>query len=160
VRKAVFDMLAPVLPDARVLDCCAGTGAMGIEALSRGAATAVFVEQSRRMCAVIRQNLVDLGISERCSVVCKDALRAASILRDANCTIALLDPPYRWSDDDLCRLLSELRRERVLADNARVVCERPLSSRVVTPAGFHILREKVYGTTRLAVLVCEQEDRP
>src|SRR5215472_579871 len=73
LRETLFNILAPSISGARFLDLCAGSGAIGIEALSRGASSVVFVDRSRSACSVIRQNLTSLGIGEQASVVCRDA---------------------------------------------------------------------------------------
>lgn len=103
VRQALFAVLEPRIPGANVLDLCAGSGAAGIEALSRGAASAVFVDLSRRTAAVIRRNLVGLNLVARSEVRVADARSSAETLaasgRAFNLVIA--DPPY--DDVDLQR---------------------------------------------------------
>src|SRR4051812_29618443 len=99
VRQALFDMLwhAPwagraVIEDQAVLDAFAGTGALGLEALSRGAATAAFIEQDRAALAALRANIAACGEAARCQVVAADALRPPRALRPAS--LVFLDPPY------------------------------------------------------------------
>ena len=82
------------LPDSRVLDLFAGSGALGIEALSRGAAHATFVENSVRVLPVLRRNLAMLGASESAEIVRKAALAYAATLDEFAFDIALADPPY------------------------------------------------------------------
>jgi len=99
VRQALFAVLEPRLPDARVLDLCAGSGAAGIEALSRGAESVLFVDLSRRAAEVIRRNLTGLNLVARAEVRVVDAGSSAASLaasgREFDLVIA--DPPY----DDL-----------------------------------------------------------
>ena len=95
VRAAIFNILDTVqYLDGRVLDLFAGSGSLGIEALSRGAAWADFVERDRRQCAVIRENLSTAGYDDRASVRQGDATRTLALL-EGRYDLVLLDPPYR-----------------------------------------------------------------
>ena len=95
VRAAVFNILAAgQYRDRRVLDLFAGTGSLGIEALSRGAAWADFVERDRRQCAIIRENLSATGYDGCTDVRQSDTMRAMPLL-PGGYSLALLDPPYR-----------------------------------------------------------------
>jgi 16S rRNA (guanine966-N2)-methyltransferase len=102
MRQSLFAVLEPRLLGARVIDLCAGSGAAGIEALSRGAAHATLVERAPRAAAVIRSNITQLGLDERATVVSADALRTLETLgaRGELFDLIILDPPY---DDDLLR---------------------------------------------------------
>lgn len=141
VREAVFNALGSldVVDGARVLDLFAGTGAMGIEALSRGAAHCVFVERDRDALVVLKKNIAALGLSDRTTVLAVDALTAASRQPDIDLLIA--DPPYgfdQWRD-----LIAD-------ADAAFVVLE---SDRAVGEVdGWETIREKKYGRTHVAFL--------
>lgn len=99
VRQALFAVLEPRLPGARVLDLCAGSGAAGIEALSRGAASVLFVDLSRRAAEVIRRNLAGLDLVTRAEVRVADAGSSAVSLAASGRVFDLViaDPPY----DDL-----------------------------------------------------------
>jgi 16S rRNA (guanine966-N2)-methyltransferase len=96
VREAAFNLLGPAAEDATVLDLFAGSGAMGLEALSRGAAHATFVESDREACRTINRNLDKLGL-DNATVLCQDALTA--LRNDARTSsrydLVLVDPPYR-----------------------------------------------------------------
>ncbi len=95
VRGAIFAMLENIAKDwSRVLDLYAGTGAMGIEALSRGAGWADFVDRQRRCCDIIRQNLEKTKLAERAHVYCIEVPKAISVL-DKEYGIVIMDPPYR-----------------------------------------------------------------
>jgi 16S rRNA (guanine966-N2)-methyltransferase len=97
VREAAFNLIGPV-DDAAVLDLFAGSGAMGLEALSRGAATATFVESDRDACRAIERNLEKLSLTGA-TVLCRDALQA---LATASRTydLVLCDPPYDYADHE------------------------------------------------------------
>jgi 16S rRNA (guanine966-N2)-methyltransferase len=96
LREALFNVLAPRIEGAVFADLYAGTGAVGIEALSRGASRAVFLEQSRPAVAVIRRNLKSLGIESRADV---RQGRAMTLLPKLDADIVFLDPPYRLEDE-------------------------------------------------------------
>jgi 16S rRNA (guanine966-N2)-methyltransferase len=143
VREALFSILGDVA-GARVLDLYAGSGALGIEALSRGAASAVFVERDPRATAVIERNLRSLGLEE--AVVRGDALR---FLRRAEGGFDLVfcDPPY----DSVPRIAGPLaeRLPALLAKGARTVTESDKRRPLELP--FTLLAERTYGDTRIAI---------
>ena len=95
LRETLFNILAPRLAGARVLDVFAGTGAVGLESLSRGGAQAVFVESDRRAAALIRENAERCGVADRCVIIRDTAERAlADRLQGESFEIVVLDPPY------------------------------------------------------------------
>jgi 16S rRNA (guanine966-N2)-methyltransferase len=144
VREAVFSILGPI-EGARVLDLFAGSGALGIEALSRGAEGAAFVDRDARAVGAIRRNLEALGIAGA-SVHRRDAvafLRAATGPYD----LVFVDPPYD-SAPRLARPLSEAL-PAVLSDDARIVTES--DKRTPLELELPLERERLYGDTRIAV---------
>jgi 16S rRNA (guanine966-N2)-methyltransferase len=145
VREALFSMLGDV-SGARVLDLYAGSGALGIEALSRGAASAWFVERDARAAAVAERNLASLGLAER--VVRQDALR---FLARAEGTFDLVfcDPPYD-SASRLARPLAE-RLPAITPEGARIVTESDKRNPLELP--FELVTERSYGDTRIAIHV-------
>jgi len=96
LREALFNVLAPQIADAIFLDAYAGTGAVGIEALSRGARRAVFVEKNRAAVAVIRDNLAALGLENRAEVYTGKTL---AVLDRVKADIVFLDPPYESASE-------------------------------------------------------------
>lgn len=90
-----MSIVQPELPDARVLDLFAGSGALGLEALSRGAATATFVESASRSVAALVENVKALGAGERATLQRADAVKFASRLPAGAFDVAFADPPYR-----------------------------------------------------------------
>jgi len=145
VREAVFNSLGSmgVLDDAVVVDLFAGSGAMGIEALSRGAARCTFVERDRTALQALRTNLSALALGDRATVVASDVLAWLPGLRGAD--LALVDPPYTF--DGWERLLDLLHHP---AQVAYVVCEAPRE--VPAPAGWETVRARQYGRTAVTVL--------
>ena len=122
VREAVFNALASldVVVDARVADLYAGSGALGIEALSRGAAHCTFVERDRGAIAAIGENIATLGLRDRSRVVVGDGIVAAARL---DVDLAFADPPYGF--DDWPRLLRAVRADLVIAEAAGAVDAPP-----------------------------------
>jgi 16S rRNA (guanine966-N2)-methyltransferase len=96
LRETLFNVLAPHLADSIFLDIYAGTGAVGIEALSRGARRAIFIEKNRAAVEVIRENLAALGIENRAEVFTG---KAATVLERVRPDMAFLDPPYEMSKE-------------------------------------------------------------
>ncbi len=114
-REAWMSVLHMSLPDARVLDLFAGSGALGLEALSRGAAEATFVENDPRAIAALRKNLATLGAADRSTIVRTDAIRFVKKLDAGAFDIVFADPPYeqglatavadRWLEIAFSRIL-------------------------------------------------------
>ena len=140
VREAVFNALASldVVVDARVVDLYAGSGALGIEALSRGAAQCTFVERDRAALAVIDENITTLGLGDRARVLVADGIAAAARV-DAQ--LAFADPPYDF--DDWPRLLRAVRAELVIAEAPH---------EVAAPVDWEQGRVKRYGRTWVTFL--------
>jgi len=153
VRVALFARLGD-LEDARVLDPYAGTGALGIEALSRGAREVVFIERAPRALAVLRANLASLELTSVSRILTGDAVRGIQRLgrESARFDLALLDPPY--AAGEVGRALEALVAAEVLAPGATVVVESGRRHPVPGVAGLAPIDERRYGDTvitRLAV---------
>jgi 16S rRNA (guanine966-N2)-methyltransferase len=141
VREAVFNSLVSMglVQDAIIVDLFAGSGAMGIEALSRGAERCTFVERDRNALAALRTNLDTLGLTDRSTIVTSDVLAWVPAVR--NVDLALIDPPYSF--DAWPRLLGALQA-------AYVLCEAPRE--VVPPNGWHTVRARRYGRATTTLL--------
>jgi 16S rRNA (guanine966-N2)-methyltransferase len=148
VKQAIFNMVGPEIEGAYVLDLFAGSGALGIEALSRGAAHATFVDRQPRGLAILRQNLEVLGFKERSHVVRGDVVRWLETSPDEvkRADMVFLDPPYE--DVVLDRALRVLDREVV---SGFVVAEH--SRRHEPPALIRLKvdRQRRYGDTMVTV---------
>lgn len=150
VREAVFSSLQPVIAGTDVLDLYAGSGAMGIEALSRGAASATLVERHGRACATIRDNLVTTKVEDRATVVTADVRSALRTLAaDARrFDVVFCDPPYRVDVDELDEVLGLLAP--VLVDDGLVRLEQAATAPdVAWPAPLLGGRVRRYGDTRI-----------
>ncbi len=150
VKQAIFNLVGPGIDGAHVLDLFAGSGALGIEALSRGAAGVTFVDHQARGLAILRQNLDVLGLKERAHVVRGDVVRwlEASPDQIKRAGLVFLDPPY--DDVVLDRALRVLDRG---LDDAVVVAEHSRRHQLPSLARLKLDRERRYGDTIVTVLV-------
>jgi 16S rRNA (guanine966-N2)-methyltransferase len=155
-REAVFSALEArgAVAGAEVLDLYAGTGALAIEALSRGAARAVLVERDPAALQAIADNLSTVGFVDRARVVRSDVARfvAARPSLDAPFDLVFIDPPYDVSGDEVTQLLRALLAPGWLTPDAVVVVERPTRHVVVPPSGLVPGWERVFGDTLLTFL--------
>lgn len=152
VREAVFSAVQSRtdLDGARVLDCYAGSGALGIEALSRGAGHVTFVESHRGAAAVLARNLDALGVRGT-EVRTATVESVVALTAPAGYDLVLADPPYALTDESLEGVLASLAGNGWLADGALIVVERAArSAEVVWPAGVEPITTRRYGDT----LVC------
>jgi 16S rRNA (guanine966-N2)-methyltransferase len=149
VVEAIFNIVGPRVIGAAVLDLFAGSGALGIEALSRGAATATFVERSQGSASILRRNLDELDYASRAEVVRADAVRWAGAHADrvAAASLVLLDPPY--ADDSARLALREL--DRSVAPGATVVAEVGTRTRLPELSRLRELRVRRYGDSELHI---------
>jgi 16S rRNA (guanine966-N2)-methyltransferase len=150
VRQALFDMLmhAPwggrsMIEGAAVLDCFAGTGAMGLEALSRGARSAVFVERSRPAVTALRANIAAFWAEDRCEVLPIDVLNAQMGER---ADIVFLDPPY--GQDLIARAMTRLRSIGRAGPGSLIVAEM---GRGEPPLEVAALAERTHGAARVTI---------
>lgn len=148
LKKSCFDILRDEVEDKRVLDLFGGSGSLGIEALSRGAKDALFLDSDRRCVAVIRSNLSSLGIDSRQKVVLKDS---ASGIRDfftykEKFGLVFLDPPYY--SGLLTKTLQLLEEYDIVSPSGYVVAFCYVKGDFVqTRKGFSLIVEKKYGQT-------------
>lgn len=162
VREAVFSALASrgILPGARVLDLYAGSGALGLEAVSRGAAALTLVESDRRAVAVLRRNVATLGLPG-VRVQAGTVEKAVGRPREAGSApydLVLLDPPYDVTEEALRAVLHGLVAGRWLAGGALVVVERSSRSpEPPWPAGLQPDAAKRYGETAVWYAVAAAE---
>ena len=149
VKEAIFSILQFDLEGRRALDLFAGTGQLGIEALSRGAASAVFVEQRREAAALIRDNLTLTGLAGSARVVGGDAFASLQSAKETF-DIILIDPPFAaglWEN-----ALNSISRFDILSDHGIIVCESGADWSVptLTPP-YEAGREYRYGQIKLTV---------
>jgi 16S rRNA (guanine966-N2)-methyltransferase len=162
-REALFNILShgdfaaagQLFADADVVDAFAGTGALGIEALSRGAARAAFIEIDRAALGALRRNLAALDEEDAADVISGDATRPPRAPYAAS--LAFLDPPYR--SGFAAPALTSLTGMGWLAPRALAIVELAAKEPFSVPAGFVMINERVYGAARLIFLRREGEKR-
>lgn len=150
IRETIFNWLSPRIAGARCLDMFAGTGALGLEALSRGAADCVFVEKSAKAAKTLRANITTLQ-AEKAVVHETSAVRFLQQAGDARFEIVFLDPPFAADIlPDLCRRLEE---SSLLADNARIYIEEDRNQpELELPEPWQVLKTRNSGNVRYSLL--------
>jgi 16S rRNA (guanine966-N2)-methyltransferase len=152
-REGLFSSLGGLVEDAAVLDLYAGTGAMGIEALSRGAGTALFVDSAPAAVRTIAENLRRTKLERRGTIRRQEVLRAIAH-EPGRFHLVLLDPPYRFEGRAVDGVLEGLGAHGVAAPGARVVLTRSSKSYTpVIPVDWQVERRLSYGDTLLLVFV-------
>jgi 16S rRNA (guanine(966)-N(2))-methyltransferase RsmD len=151
LKENLFNILSPLIADARFLDLFSGSGAIGIEALSRGARIAVFVEQSRKAAQVIKENLTKAKLHDRAEIIVMPVKQAINRLNDSSYSfdIIFMDPPYesQYVDD----VISQLSAARLLAPEGIIAAELPVR---LTPAEnevFNVTRVREYGDKKFII---------
>ena len=157
VRQAIFNILEHAgfaadvsLEGARVVDVFAGTGALGLEALSRGAKYCLFIEDAALSRAIIRENVEALGLTGASKIWRRDATNLGALDTLAPFDLAFLDPPYRKGL--LTPALTGLAAGGWLNANALVIAEAAEDEAMPVVDGFEILDDRVYGDTRIAFM--------
>jgi len=150
VRGAIFSILENITDDwAQVLDLFSGSGALGIEALSRGAGWVDFVEHEPRCCAIIKENLEKTKLAARARVYCCGVVKALSFF-DKFYSIILMDPPY--SNSSIGNVITQLATSRLVGTNSIVVVTHsphlPLDS---TYASLKLIKEHRHGDSCIAL---------
>lgn len=161
VREALFSMLGDVT-DTSVLDLYAGTGALGIEALSRGAARAVFVENARPALDALRRNLDSLNLRQTTSVISSPVAKAIrSLTANTRFDLVLVDPPYADLDDAV-EVVEALVRAGHCAENVRVVLEHASRDSGPEIKGLEFEMTRRYGDTSVSFYLglTEPSDEP
>lgn len=155
VKEAMFSAIQFEIEDRRVLDLFAGTGQLGIEALSRGASSAVFVDNRADAAKLVRENVALCGFAEKAQVVCGDAMSYLSSLR-TRFDLIFLDPPY--AADFLERALAHIARFDILSPNGIIVAESPAEKSLpALSAPYGVYREYRYGKIKVTVYRREGE---
>jgi 16S rRNA (guanine966-N2)-methyltransferase len=157
-REALFNILAHSehveLDGARVVDCFAGSGALGLEALSRGASHASFVDSHPDSLAALKDNIALLGEGANTAVFRCDATNPPA---GQPCTLALLDAPYNSGLSGKC--LQALARKGWLSPDALCVVEVAAKEDFTAPDGFTIVDERVYGAAKLVFVINKETSR-
>ena len=153
VRESVFNIISSRIAGARILDIFAGTGALGLEALSRGASQATFLDASKDACELIQKNANCCGIQENCEVICHDISRTflPEKIRAHPFSIIFMDPPYGtplFKETLTSGILNEL-----LAQDGIIIAEHSIKEPLPHPiTGLDIHDQRKYGKTLISFL--------
>ncbi|RYE50960.1 MAG: 16S rRNA (guanine(966)-N(2))-methyltransferase RsmD [Hyphomicrobiales bacterium] len=158
LRESLFNILMHAygdpVTDARVLDLFAGTGALGIEAISRGAGFALLIDNGAEARALLRQNVESLGLGGVTRVFRRDATNLGACYPVEPFSLVFLDPPYGQGLAD--KALASLREGGWLTDDALVVVEESKAAAFVVPEGFKELERRAYDDTEFVILSAGQ----
>lgn len=150
IRGSIFNSLngMGVLDGGIVLDAFCGTGAMGIEALSRGAGHCTFVDLNKKSLGLAKDNVAMVGAEDDSDFVLQDSTKLD--LQGQQFSLVFLDPPY--GKNLIPRCLENLVAQDLLRENATVCCEFDKREDITFPDGFTVLSEKIYGDTKIVFL--------
>lgn len=154
VRESVFNILAntfgPVFDEVRVLDLFAGTGALGFEALSRGAASAIFVDMGAEARGLIREHMIAFGVTGQSKLLRRDATDLGATGNMPPCNLVFCDPPYGQELGE--KALASASTGRWIASGATIVLEERSDTEITLPEGFVLEDERQYGDTKIRFL--------
>lgn len=161
VKESMFNMIGPYFDGGWALDLYAGTGSLGIEALSRGAERAVFVERDARAFAIVKQNVAACRLEEKAELYKNDASRALQALakRNLRFDLVFLDPPY--AQQKIVEEITVLQEQNLLADGAWIVAEHDVAITLPEVIGkCRVNRAATYGDTAVTLYEYDREYEP
>lgn len=168
IKESLFHILSDIIPDSRVIELFAGTGAMGIEALSRGAASCIFIENDRAAINIIQKNLDSTGLQHNALILKKDVFRIVSYLEKCSMEFDLVIacPPYPLVDkvffrDKLLVSFSLLYDKRILQSEGLIVLQQRKATFEIPPQAnsIKLFDTRIYGDTQLSFFKNIQECR-
>lgn len=145
VKEAVFSALSQDIYNCTVLDLFAGIGSFGIEALSRGAKSAIFVENNRKTLLNLKENV--LFLEEKVTVINKDYQEVLDVIPKYSISLLFLDPPYEF---DMLTVISDVEKAEILTNDAIIVCETKEKLNFATIKG--TIKEYQYGNTHITII--------
>ena len=161
VREALFSSLYSLLggfEGLHALDAFAGSGALGLEALSRGVDNVVFYEQNKKAASVLKRNIAGCGLgSDRAIVMVRDVFAGSVRTASSPFDLVFLDPPYAYETTEVLGFVQRLRDEGALAEGAVIVYEHGLNARkdmadAASSCGLDVIAAKKYGKTAITLL--------
>ena len=155
VREALFNIIQCEIAGADFLDLFAGSGAVGLEALSRGAKSVTFVEQNRRHLAVLNENLTVLcppSTSTSCAVIAADCYRWLASYSGPGFSVGFADPPYALGEEKgYAQVLATLAERGVIRPDGLFIAEMTAVQKAEETPGWELVRDRTYGKTRLCI---------
>ncbi len=149
VKESMFNIISPYLPAENILDLFSGSGALGIEALSRGSISGVFTETDREALKILKNNLKRSRQAQKAEVFAGDAFAYLS-RTNKKFDIIFLDPPY--NQGLLTRAVEEIAKKSLLSDGGVVVCEGEVGGEAPPSDDFKIIKQAKYGKTMVYIL--------
>lgn len=152
IKESLFNIIAPDLYDCNFLDLYSGTGAIGIEALSRGAKKAVFIDRSRICRKIIEDNLNHTKLIDKAVIYQNDVNKGLDILKEKGeiFDIIFMDPPYL--DNDIEKILEKISKLNLITPSGYIIVEHSSEKRIQAIADLWIWKEKIFKTTRMTFL--------
>ncbi len=150
VKEAIFDILQDKVAGKKVLDLFAGTGALGIEALSRGAEKAIFVEHSPHVLAALRRNIAECRLEKKTEVLACDVFKGIKILasRGEVCDLIFIDPPYGRGLVE--ETLKNLSQSGLVPPDGLIIAEHSLKEDLLIPHPWKLIAHRHYGATGIS----------
>ncbi|GAB6098525.1 16S rRNA (guanine(966)-N(2))-methyltransferase RsmD [Halanaerocella petrolearia] len=149
-KEALFNILGPDVVGTRFLDLYAGFGGIGIEAISRGAHDAVFIEQNQQIAKTLKDNIDSVDYQKESRVVVDDVLQAIGRLRD-NFELIFMDPPY-MEQELYIETLDKITQYNLLHPTGIIIAEHHTKANIEWPAEYEIIKEREYGSSTLTLL--------
>ena len=157
MKEAVFSHLGEC-SGLRVLDLYAGSGSLGLEAVSRGAKSAIFVESAREAILKLEQNIESTELKSQSEVVWADVASTLGAGPDERVDLVFVDPPYGMSPTAVLADLEAIVMNGWLSDDGRVVLHRPSKERSMKPLGLQVHWERDYGQSQITVFCHDEEE--
>jgi len=147
-REALYNIISDKIIDARVLDLFAGTGAMGIEALSRGASFVVFIDNAKKSLRLIQENIKNFKVESYSQVIKWNISKNLSCLKDQLFDLVFLDPPYHHTY--IQTTLSHLQKAQCLNEETIIVAEHDIKDKIIIPDGLKLYDFRKYGRSQFS----------
>ena len=148
IKETLFNMLQSDVPGSVFIDLFSGSGGIGIEALSRGAKHAYFIENAREAIGCIQDNLVFTKFTDRATLIKQDVLSGLSLINEKQADIIFMDPPYQAGLEE--SVFSVLQSQRYVNEETLIIAEADLHKEFsfLEDYGFYIVKEKIYKTNK------------
>lgn len=158
VKESVFGSIQNVVPSSVVLDLFAGSGSLGLEAISNGAGKAYFVDNNKEVIRTLKKTVSDFSILNKCVLLEKDYKEAISyfVKNDIKFDIVFLDPPYKM--ECIEEILETITKEKILTKNAVVVCEYQKDKLKENYGNLQLVKSKKYGDKFVNIYYMKNED--
>jgi 16S rRNA (guanine966-N2)-methyltransferase len=157
IKESIYNALGD-MTGLTVLDLYAGSGSLGLEAISRGALRVTFVENSRDAIVKLNENIAATGFESQSDVLWADVTHTIGTSPEDRVDVIFCDPPYSMSADEVLSTLENLVMGGWLADAGRVVLHRPTKERRLSPFGLALVWEREYGQSAVYVFTHEEDE--